>query len=364
MTIRMKTTSFEGARGPVGLLGALGAGALAVLLGVTPAGAVPLGSWTATITTTYCSTTAAEMYRACGGEGVDDYWTQTAKCTNLSDNNERTACQKDAEAERTAHQELCTGQRDARLAACRLLGERRYDPDLEPAMFESDYTRLSHPNPYFPLKIGNQWEYTSGDEFNVVKILDHTKLIDEIRCIVALDQVFTLGDLTEDTNDWFCQAVDGTVWYFGEETSELESFDGDVPRLPEVVSTDGSFKADRDLDAGGIIFLASPKKGDAYYEEFSLGNAEDLSLILSTTYKYGNNRELDKDVPRALADLFCSAGDCVVTRNTSQLEPGIVERKYYARGIGVFVETNLSGERPTVLTGCNFDPRCALLPGH
>ena len=45
----------------------------------------------------------------------------------------------------------------------------------------------------------------------------------------------------------------------------------------------------------------------------------------------------------ALADLFCSAGDCVVTRNTSRLEPGIIERKYYTKGIGVFLETNLSG---------------------
>lgn len=356
MTIKGRSTT-----GPLAALFACG---IALVLGLLPASASPRGSRTSANTTAYCSSTADAMYRACGGEGVDDYWTQTAKCINLADANERSACQKDADAARVDHQDLCTGQRDARLEACHLIGEQRYDPDLEPAAFESDYAHLSHPNAYFPLTIGNRWEYTSGTEFNVVQMQNRTKLIDDIRCIVALDQVFDLGDVTEDTNDYFCQAVDGTVWYFGEETKELESFDGDQPRIAEIVNIDGSFKADRDDDHGGIIFLASPKKGDTYYEEFSLGNAEDLSLILSTAYKYGSDHELDRDVPRALAELFCAAGDCVVTRNTSQLEPGVVERKYYARGIGVFLETNPGGGKATVLTGCNFDPRCASLPVH
>ena len=116
-------------------------------------------------------------------------------------------------------------------------------------------------------------------------------------------------------------------------------------------------------DKPGIIFLASPRQGDVYLEEFSLANAEDVTQILSTTYAYGKNAELDRLVPRRLAERFC-AGDCVVTKNFSLLEPGIFSRKYYARGIGVFLEVETDPETETVsqLVDCNFDPRCSALP--
>jgi hypothetical protein len=55
-------------------------------------------------------------------------------------------------------------------------------------------------------------------------------------------------------------------------------------------------------------------------------------------------------------------GDCVVTRNFSLLEPGVIERKYYARGIGVFLEVKPGSGEVVQLTGCNFDDRCASLP--
>jgi hypothetical protein len=168
------------------------------------------------------------------------------------------------------------------------------------------------------------------------------------------------GDLVEDTDDWFAQAKDGNVWYCGEEVKDYETFEGDRPETPELVSIDGSFKAGRDGDKPGIIFRASPARGDVYREEFSLGNAEDVTEVLSTTYAYGRARELDRFVPRRLAELLC-AGDCVVTRNFTPLEPGISARKYYAPGIGFFLETKDEGTA-VQLVRCNFDPRCARLP--
>jgi hypothetical protein len=62
-------------------------------------------------------------------------------------------------------------------------------------------------------------------------------------------------------------------------------------------------------------------------------------------------------VPRPLAERLCP-GDCVVTKNLSLLEPGIIERKYYARGIGVFLEVEPHSGEVVRLTGCNFDDRC------
>ena len=157
--------------------------------------------------------------------------------------------------------------------------------------------------------------------------------------------------------------MDGTTWYCGEQVKDLESFDGDNPKLPELVKIDGSFKAGRDRDKPGIIFQADPKAGQVYLEEFSLGNAEDVTEILSTTYKFGVNHELDRGVPKSLAQQLC-AGDCVVTRNYSLLEPGAFARKYYAPGIGAFLEVNPKTRDVVQLVGCNFDPKCAALPAH
>jgi len=66
-------------------------------------------------------------------------------------------------------------------------------------------------------------------------------------------------------------------------------------------------------------------------------------------------------VPRRLAQQLCNH-DCVVTENISLLEPGVTERKYYAPGIGTFLETNPESGEISQLVGCNFDRRCGLLP--
>jgi hypothetical protein len=127
------------------------------------------------------------------------------------------------------------------------------------------------------------------------------------------------------------------------------------------VNIDGSFKAGRDGDKPGIIFLAHPKVGDVYLEEFSLGNAEDVTEVLSTTYAFGQNAELDHLVPQELAERFCK-GDCVMTKNYSLLEPGAFAHKLYAPGVGVIAEVELDSDTVVQLTSCSFDPRCENLP--
>jgi hypothetical protein len=307
----------------------------------------------------YCTATAKAIFRACGYDLQDDYWIAVAFCINISDNAKRELCYADAKASRHESNQLCQEQMTGRLDACKALGEGRYDPDFSPALFEDDFAHLTNPNPYFPLGIGNYWEYHGGTEINTVEIVNETKLIAGVRCIVARDIVMDKGRLKEETDDWYAQAKDGNVWYFGEEVKNYESFKGDKPRRPELVNNDGSFKAGREGSKPGIIFRAAPTPGEVYIEEFSLGNAEDVTEILSTTYEFGKDPELDQSVPQQLAELLC-AGDCVVTRNFSLLEPGIFARKYYARGIGVFLEVE-EGE-VVQLVKCNFDPRCQMLP--
>ncbi len=310
----------------------------------------------------FCSATAQAAFRACGNQTLDDYWIAVGICTNEKEGDDRTVCLKDADDTRVEDNALCREQRVARNGLCDAVGQGRYDPEFEPGAFDSDFTMLSNPNPYYPLGIGNQWDFRSADETIHVEVQNATKLIDDVRCIVVRDEAKEDGKLIEGTNDWFAQAKNGDVWYCGEETGEFETFRGDRPMKPELVSIDGSFKADRNEDRPGIIFLANPTVGRVYREEASLGNAEDIAEVLSVNYSYGRNPDLDELVPSALARLLCSAGDCVVTKNVALLSPDSVERKYYARGIGVFLETDTESGEVVRLVKCNVDPRCAQLP--
>src|SRR6185369_14670108 len=104
--------------------------------------------------------------------------------------------------------QTCEEQRALRLGACELLGEDRYDPDFSPALFD-DPKNPSNPNPYFPLTVGDKWEYWGGDEVNTIEVLNETKLITGVPCAVFEDLVFKAGTLHEATDDWFCQRKNG-----------------------------------------------------------------------------------------------------------------------------------------------------------
>lgn len=338
------------------------AGALWAVLGAGPGQAANPQAAPAAAQGAYCSATAARLYDACGHEAADDLEVARAKCINIADAAARNECLREASADNDEQRETCTAQLEARRAACALLGEGRYDPPWEPALFDRHFRQLANPNPYFPLGVGHRWAYRGGGETTVVEVLDATKLIEGVHCIVVRDLVYEDGRLIEATDDWFAAARDAGVWYCGEEAKDYETFDGDRPRRAELVSIDGSFKHGREGDKAGLIMAGAPQPGLAYREEFSLGNAEDVAQVLSVGYAWGAGGPLDWLVPRELAQRLCSSRDCVVTRNWSLLEPGSYEVKYYARGIGLFLETKpLEGET-LQLVDCNFDQRCIALP--
>jgi hypothetical protein len=43
------------------------------------------------------------------------------------------------------------------------------------------------------------------------------------RCIVIDDRVYSGGHLSERTSDYYTQDAKGNVWYFGEDTAELDA---------------------------------------------------------------------------------------------------------------------------------------------
>jgi hypothetical protein len=188
-------------------------------------------------------------------------------------------------------------------------------------------------NPYLGFKPGRVFHYAGqtdeGLETNVVEVTKKKKTILGIAVTVIHDQAFLDGELVEDTFDWFAQDKDGNVWYFGEDSKELE--DG------QVVSTFGSWEAGVDGAVPGIIMLAKPKVGLQYQQEFFEGVAEDNAKVLSLSEKVV--------VP------FGTFSGCLKTVEWTPLEPGAREFKFNAPGIGlVLVQSNRGGPSVMELT--------------
>ncbi|MGE0681409.1 MAG: hypothetical protein AB7P69_10995 [Candidatus Binatia bacterium] len=309
-----------------------------VFLGRVATGLFFLASSESALAARPCTETAQAANKACRYETLDDFWIALGHCENQPTTGERRDCKNEAIAERREARNECDEQFKARKEVCELVGQDVYHPDFDPANFV-DPTAIGDtvaPNPYFPLVPGNKWVYEGGDEMVTVVVTDKTKLIEGVTCVVVNDLVEEDGKAKEDTNDWFAQDHAGNVWYCGEEVKDFETFDGDDPEEPELVSTDGSFKVGRDGAKPGIIMLANPQVGNAYRQEFALGEAEDLAEVISLT----GNEQIAANIPAAKC-----ANDCLVTRDFTPLEPGVDENKYYKAGIGFILEVDLEGNR-------------------
>lgn len=308
-----------------------------------------------------CSRTANLQYHACSAEVADDLFTARAFCLNEPEDGRE--CARDSYREARSAQAECREQREARRELCEEIGEAKYAPDMDPTLFQ-DPLSLTNPNPYFPLDVGNQWLYEEDGERIEIQILQETKRIAGIDCIVYRDVVTSDGLLVEDTDDWFAVRTNRDIEYCGEEVKDYEYFEGDNPSVPELTAIDGRFKVGIDFAKSGTAFPGDPVVGTTYRQEWDPGNAEDIGTVLSNRYGYGKDEELDEFVPEALARLMCPDDDCVVIADRSTLDPGAFERKYYARGVGKFLEVKPEDEEFVPLIGCNFDPRCSSLPAE
>ena len=183
-------------------------------------------------------------------------------------------------------------------------------------------------NPFFPLVPNTTYVYVgtkdgsaARDEFQVTR---RTKVIMGVTCREVRDRGFVDGVLAEDTLDWFAQDNHGNVWYFGEDTKEFDA-NGNV------ISTEGSWQAGVNGAQPGIVMEADPRVGDTYQQEFSAGIAEDMATVLAL------NKTVN--VP------FGSFKDCLETEEFTPLEPGAIEHKFYARGVGFIQSVALRGGR-------------------
>jgi hypothetical protein len=212
----------------------------------------------------------------------------------------------------------------ARAATCSLpvFGPgRSYHPTIRPGNFSPEVT-----NSWFPLIAGTTFVYTGHKDkqkaLDVYAISKRTKKIDGVATRIVNDRLFLGGRLSERTTDYYAQDKCGNVWYFGEDTAVLN------PK-GHVVDTSGSFHAGVDGAQPGVFMQADPQIGRKFRQEWYQGQAADqfhaLSKSASVTVRYG------------------AFNKALRTAETTQLEPGVLDNKYYVKGIGEVLEVTVKG---------------------
>jgi hypothetical protein len=192
---------------------------------------------------------------------------------------------------------------------------------LDPADFTTEIT-----NPYWPMAPGDRWVYREtdgqgGEQRVEVTVTDQTKAIAGIEARVVHDVVSEDDQVVEDTFDWYAQDADGNIWYLGEDTKEFE--DGKVKTIA------GSWEHGVDGAQAGIAVPATPEPGLEYRQEYYAGEAEDAATVLSVDEWV--------EVPAG------AYRDVLMTKDYTRLDSGILEHKFYAKGVGPVLVLAISG---------------------
>jgi hypothetical protein len=176
-------------------------------------------------------------------------------------------------------------------------------------------------NPYFPLPVGQQATLSGEDDEGVtirvqITVLDQIEQVAGVDTRVVEEAEWEDGEQIEISLNYYAQASDATVCYFGEQVDIIE--DG------EVTAHDGSWRADDSGNAPGIMMPGDPGAGVKYAQESAPGVAEDMSAITS----------LGDAVSTPAGDYT----DTVRAFDWNPLEGGEGDVKYYARGVGLVVD--------------------------
>lgn len=178
---------------------------------------------------------------------------------------------------------------------------------------------VSIDNPFFPLPVGHRvvLEGEEGGQHLLVRItaLDEKEVVDGVETRVVEEYEAKSGQVVEISRNFFAQAEDGTVCYFGEEV-DIYDEDGDI------TSHAGAWRAGGEK-VPGIFMPASPQIGQAFQQEIAPGVAEDQAKVVALGE--------ETVVPAGTFD------DTVTMVDRNPLD-GSEDTKVYARGVGLIVD--------------------------
>ena len=176
-------------------------------------------------------------------------------------------------------------------------------------------------NPYFNLQPGYQLYLKSKDGDLTITVLNDTKLVDGIETRVVEERETEGGKLIEVSRNFFAiSKTTKNVYYFGEDVDMYN-------RKGEVTGHGGSWLAGVSGNKAGMMMPGKPAVGDRFYQEVAPKVAMDRAEIVSLTAK-----------------LTVSAGtfkDVLKTEETTPLEPGVKEYKFYKAGVGLLQDGDM-----------------------
>jgi len=172
-------------------------------------------------------------------------------------------------------------------------------------------------NPWLPLAPGRTWAYQVVDVEGAHELSVAVEDGPEVAGVATTARVST--ESGETTTDWFAQDIRGNVWWFGRE---------------------GEWRAGADGAEAGLAMPATPRVGDGFRTAYQPGVVEDVVTVLAL--------DGSATVPAASYD------DLLVTRQTTELEPGSSVEQSWARDVGL-VEQVEQG-RTVRLTGFRDGP--------
>lgn len=169
-------------------------------------------------------------------------------------------------------------------------------------------------NPYFILEPGYQLVLEGGDTRVQITVLNETKMIGSVNTRVVEEREWKNGKLYEVAKNYFaiCEQTKD-VFYFGEDVDFYEN--------DKVVKHDGSWLAGKDGNKPGLMMPGTPKVGMKYYQEIAPGVAMDRAEIVGLGETVKTPAGEFRNVLKVL--------------ETTPLEPGVREFKYYASGVGL-----------------------------
>jgi len=178
---------------------------------------------------------------------------------------------------------------------------------------------LAIDNPYFPLEVGTRLVLEDGDVRLEFTVLDDSETVAGVPTRVVEERETESGELVEVSRNFFAQAPDGTVCYFGE---DVDIYEGGA-----IVSHAGEWRAGASGALPGILMPASPATGMAFRQEVAPDVAEDRAVI-----------EAAGETVTVPAGTFVSTIRFV---ETTPLEPGATSVKVFARDVGLIVDDAL-----------------------
>jgi hypothetical protein len=148
-------------------------------------------------------------------------------------------------------------------------------------------------------------------------------VIQGVTARVVRDRDIDAGQLVEETEDYYAQDVKGNVWYFGEVTTHYVN--------GELTDHADTWLAGSKGAKAGITMWANPQLAQPKYrQEFAKNLAEDMGRVVATN--------------QSVCVPFKCFTDATLIEETTPLDPGVIEHKYYAPGVGLIRSLNVQGD--------------------